>query len=350
MNVERFWTWLLPPAGYFSLSSVARSCRFVGSVTEATGLDCDDPSRHDVVTRGLFSLEGSRASFSRAAWPCSNAVRFEFTCTAEFGMPGFGNLAARWWMPVLFIIVAGHITNVCVTLFLHRAQTHRGVRLHYLAALPMRLWLWLTTAIVTKEWVACHRKHHAFADREGDPHSPLLEGLRNILLKGAFYYRKAVRQPGMLEKYGKGTPNDWLERHLLSRLNWLGIVVMLVIDIYLFGFFVGPLVWGIQMLWIPFWAAGVVNGIGHALGYRNFQVKDESRNITPIAIWLGGEELHNNHHADPKSARFAAKWFEFDIGWIYIRMLQFLRLAKVEYARGDARRGAEVETQLGTVS
>ena len=262
-------------------------------------------------------------------------------------MPGFGELAARWWMPIVFVIVAGHITNVCVTLFLHRAQTHRGVRLHYIAALPMRLWLWLTTAIVTKEWVACHRKHHAFADREGDPHSPLLEGLRNILLKGAFYYRKAVRQPGMLEKYGKGTPNDWLERHVLSRLNWLGILVMLAIDIYLFGFFVGPLVWGIQMLWIPFWAAGVVNGIGHALGYRNFQVKDESRNITPIAIWLGGEELHNNHHADPKSARFAAKWFEFDIGWIYIRLLQFVHLAKVEYARGATRHEGPTEQLEG---
>jgi stearoyl-CoA desaturase (delta-9 desaturase) len=142
-------------------------------------------------------------------------------------MPGFGELASRWWIPIVFVIVAGHITNVCVTLFLHRAQTHRGVRLHYLAALPMRVWLWMTTAIVTKEWVACHRKHHAFADREGDPHSPLLEGLRNILLKGAFYYRRAVRQPGLLEKYGKGTPNDWLERHLLSRLNWLGIILML---------------------------------------------------------------------------------------------------------------------------
>ena len=140
-------------------------------------------------------------------------------------MPGFGVWAARWWMPVLFIVIAGHLTNVCVTLFLHRAQTHRGVRLHYIAALPMRLWLWLTTAIVTKEWVACHRKHHAFADREGDPHSPLIEGLRNIVFKGAFYYRRAVRQPGMLEKYGKGTPNDWIERHLLSRLNWLGILV-----------------------------------------------------------------------------------------------------------------------------
>ena len=143
------------------------------------------------------------------------------------------------------------------------------------------------------------------------------------------------RQPGILEKYGKGTPNDWLERYILARLNWLGILVMLAIDVYLFGFVIGPVVWGAQMLWIPFWAAGIVNGVGHAVGYRNYEVKDESRNITPIAIWLGGEELHNNHHADPKSARFAARWFEFDVGWFYIRMLQFLRLAKVDYARGN---------------
>jgi hypothetical protein len=161
----------------------------------------------------------------------------------------FGALASKWWIPVLFVVIAGHITNVCVTLFLHRAQTHRGVHLHALAALPMRLWLWLTTAIVTKEWVACHRKHHAFADREGDPHSPLLEGLRNIILKGAFYYRKAIRQPGMLEKYGRGTPNDWIERHLLAKLNWVGILVMLGIDVYLFGFFVGPMVWGRHREW-----------------------------------------------------------------------------------------------------
>ncbi|MEP6508462.1 MAG: hypothetical protein ABJC63_09575, partial [Gemmatimonadales bacterium] len=173
-------------------------------------------------------------------------------------MPYFGSWAADWWKPVLFIVIAGHLTNVCVTLFLHRAQTHRSVQLHFVAALPMRLWLWLSTAIVTKEWVACHRKHHAFADREGDPHSPLMEGLRNIVLKGAFYYRKAVRQPGVLEKYGKGTPNDWLERHILARRNTLGIFLMLGVDVYLFGFFVGPLVWGAQMVWIPFWAAGII--------------------------------------------------------------------------------------------
>jgi stearoyl-CoA desaturase (Delta-9 desaturase) len=248
-------------------------------------------------------------------------------------MPDFGSWATDWWKPLLFIVVAGHLTNVCVTIFLHRAQTHRGVKLHALAAIPMRIWLWLSTSIVTKEWVACHRKHHAFADREGDPHSPLLEGLRNIVLKGSFYYRKAVRQPGLLEKYGRGTPNDLLERALLSRIPWLGIVLMLVIDVYLFGPFIGALVWGAQMLWIPFWAAGIVNGVGHAIGYRNFNVKDHSRNISPIAIWLGGEELHNNHHADPRSAKFAARWFELDIGWVYLRLLSFFRLAKIEYAR-----------------
>ena len=153
------------------------------------------------------------------------------------------------------------------------------------------------------------------------------------MLKGAFYYRKAVRQPGILEKYGKGTPNDWLERHLLTPLNWIGVLLMLAIDVYLFGLFVGPTVWAMQMLWIPLWAAGVINGIGHALGYRNFEVKDESRNITFIAIWLGGEELHNNHHADPRSAKFKARWFELDIGWIYIRALKLIGLAKIEYAR-----------------
>lgn len=249
-------------------------------------------------------------------------------------MPGFAAWASHWWKPVLFIIIAGHVTNACVTLFLHRSQTHRGVTFRKVVEVPMRIWLWLSTSIVTKEWVACHRKHHAFADREGDPHSPVLEGLRNIILKGAFYYRQAIRQPGMLEKYGKGTPNDWLERYVLGRLPWLGIVLMLGIDIYLFGFYVGPLVWGVQMLWIPFWAAGIINGVGHALGYRNFNVKDESRNISPIAIWLAGEELHNNHHADPHSAKFKAKWYEFDIGWVYIRLLQVLRLAQVRYARG----------------
>ncbi len=245
----------------------------------------------------------------------------------------FASWASQWWKPVLFVIIAGHLTNVCVTLFLHRNQTHRGVVFSGLVAIPMRIWLWMSTAIITQEWVACHRKHHAFADRDGDPHSPLLEGLRNIIVKGAFYYRQTVRQPGVLEKYGKGTPNDWIERHILAKRNWLGIALMLGIDIWLFGFFIGPMVWAAQMLWIPFWAAGIINGVGHALGYRNYDVKDASRNISPIAIWLGGEELHNNHHADPHSAKFKAKWYEFDIGWLYIRVLQLFGLAEVKYAR-----------------
>ena len=239
-------------------------------------------------------------------------------------------------MPVLFVVIAGHITNVCVTLFLHRAQTHRGVTLHHLAEIPMRA---VALAVdgdrdARSGWPATGSTTPSPTVREIRIR-PLMEGLRNIVLKGAFYYRQAVRQPGILEKYGKGTPNDWLERYILARLNWLGILVMLAIDVYLFGFFVGPLVWGVQMLWIPFWAAGIINGVGHALGYRNYDVKDESRNISPIAIWLGGEELHNNHHADPHSAKFKAKWYEFDIGWMYIRCSPRFGLAKIRYARRE---------------
>ncbi len=257
-------------------------------------------------------------------------------------MPEFGSWGTDWWKPIVFVMIAGHLTNICVTLFLHRGQTHRGVVFSRLVEVPMRVWLWLTTAIRTKEWVACHRKHHAYADREGDPHSPVVEGLRNILLKGAFYYRKAVRQPGVLEKYGKGTPDDFLERHLLDKRSSVGIVLMLAIDIYLFGWFTGPVVWAVQMIWIPFWAAGVINGIGHALGYRNHDVKDESRNISPFGIIIAGEELHNNHHADPHSAKFAHRWFEFDIGWMYIKLLSIFGLAEVKYARvGEHVRIAE---------
>ncbi len=242
-------------------------------------------------------------------------------------LPFFGALGTTWWQPIVFLVVAGHFTNVCVSLFLHRSQTHGGVRISATASIPMRLWLWLSTSIRTKEWVAVHRKHHAFADLPGDPHSPVLEGLFNIVAKGYFYYRKAAREPGILEKYGRGTPNDWLERHLVGRLSWLGIVTMLTVDVYLFGFFIGPLVWAGQMLWIPFWAGGIVNGVGHHTGYRNFSIKGASRNIIPIAILLGGEELHNNHHADPSSAKFKARWFEFDIGWTYLRLLSLLGLA-----------------------
>jgi len=244
----------------------------------------------------------------------------------EIGFLNFG-----WWVPVLFFLISGHLTNVATTVFLHRAMTHRGVSLHGLAAVPMRIWLWLTTATNTKEWVACHRRHHAFPDEEGDPHSPVREGLAAIVFGGWSYYRKAVRDRDLLEKYGKNTPNDWLERNLLSRWRSLGIIVMLTINIWLFGFAWGIGVWTGQMVWMPF-LGGFVNGIGHAWGYRNYEVKDSSRNFFPFGLLLGGEELHNNHHADPKSARFRRRWFEFDIGWFYIKLLARLRLAKVEYA------------------
>mgnify|MGYP001350331587 CR=1 FL=1 len=234
-----------------------------------------------------------------------------------------------WWKPVLFLIIAGHVTNACISLFLHRDQTHHSVKLHPAAAMAMRIWLWFSTAIKTKEWVACHRKHHAFADRQGDPHSPLLEGLANVIVKGYFYYRRAVSEPATLEKYGQGTPDDWLERHLVERRSWLGMSGMLAVDVYLFGIVAGALVWAGQMLWVPLWAAGIVNGVGHAAGYRNFAIKGHSRNIFPLAIWLGGEELHNNHHADPHSAKFKARWFEFDVGWAYIRLLSYMGLAQL---------------------
>ena len=243
--------------------------------------------------------------------------------------PGFGALGNQWWEPLLFLVVAGHITNACISLYLHRCQTHGSIALHGLVASAMRVWLWLSTAIKTREWVACHRKHHAFADRPGDPHSPVRDGLFNVLLKGYFYYRRAVREPGMLEKYGTGTPSDWFERQLNGRFQWLGLSMMLALDTYLFGVVPGALVWLGQLLWVPFWAAGVVNGLGHAVGYRNFTIKGASRNIFPLAIWLGGEELHNNHHADPASAQFQARWFEFDIGWAYLRLLRRLGLVRI---------------------
>lgn len=243
--------------------------------------------------------------------------------------PFRGLLGTSWWLPIVFLVIAGHATNVCISLFLHRSQTHRALRLKGLAQIAMRIWLWLSTSIKTKEWVAVHRRHHAFADLPGDPHSPKLEGLFNIVVKGYFYYRRAANDPALVKKYGRGTPNDWLERHLVGRLSWLGIVSMLALDMLLFGAVIGALVWLGQIVWVPFWAAGVVNGVGHAAGYRTFAIKGTSRNIFPLAVLLGGEELHNNHHADPGSARFRARWFELDIGWVYIRVLALLGLAQL---------------------
>ena len=225
-------------------------------------------------------------------------------------------------------MVMTHITILCVTLFLHRGQTHRAVTFHPVVNHFMRFWLWLTTGMVTKQWVAIHRKHHQTSDTDADPHSPQVYGIWRVLFGGAFLYHKASKDLAMVDKLGVGTPDDWLERNVYSTHSRLGILLMLVIDCLFFGPW-GILVWGIQMIWIPFWAAGVINGLSHWWGYRNTDTKDTSRNLIPIAFVIGGEELHNNHHADGANASFRQRWFEFDEGWMWIKLLSFLGLAKV---------------------
>jgi stearoyl-CoA desaturase (delta-9 desaturase) len=247
-------------------------------------------------------------------------------------MPEFGALAFSWWVPVLYIVIVGHITNLCVTLYLHRSATHEGVKFHPVVEHSMRFWLWLTTGIVTVEWVACHRKHHAFSDREGDPHSPAEEGLFAIVFGGVFFYREAVKDQEMLTKYGRGCPTDKIEHRVYQDHRMLGLLIMACIDLMLFGLPWGIVVFSAMAVWIPIFG-NVINGIGHAVGYRNFDTKDQSRNIIPVGLWIVGEELHNNHHADPRSASFRAKWYEFDIGWVYIKLLSWVKLAKVIYAR-----------------
>lgn len=239
-------------------------------------------------------------------------------------------LTEHWWLPILIACISGHFTTVCVSLYLHRDQTHGGLTIKAPVSHLMRFWLWLSTGLNTREWVACHRKHHAFTDQPDDPHSPVNHGVLGVLFAGVYYYRKATKNVAVLEKYGKGVVNDWLEKYIFTKLQFLGVLTLLAIDIVLFNVGFGLLVWAIQMAWIPFWAAGVINGIGHYLGYRNYKVEDESRNIVPIGILLGGEELHNNHHKYPASSKFSSKWFEFDIGWMYIRILMFFRLAHVK--------------------
>ena len=221
-----------------------------------------------------------------------------------------------------------HITILAVTVFLHRSQAHKSVELHPILAHFFRFWLWLTTGMVTKQWVAIHRKHHRFTDESQDPHSPKVFGILRVLFKGAFLYNNASKDQNMVLQYGVGTPEDWLERNVYSPHSRLGILLMLIIDLLFFGPW-GLVVWGVQMIWIPFWAAGVVNGIGHWWGYRNGQTKDNSRNILPIGFVIGGEELHNNHHLEPASAKLSRRCFEVDIGWWYINLFKFLHLAKI---------------------
>lgn len=239
-----------------------------------------------------------------------------------------GLLQLEWWQVALVALVLTHITIVGVTLFLHRSQTHRGLDLHPAVMHFFRFWLWMTTGMVTKEWVAIHRKHHAKCEREGDPHSPMIYGINRVFFEGAELYREESANQETLKRYGYGTPDDWLERNVYSRHSALGILIMLGIDVALFGF-LGLTVWAIQMAWIPFWAAGVVNGIGHFWGYRNYASPDTSTNVFPIGLIIGGEELHNNHHAYGTSSKFSAKWYEFDIGWGYIQILRVFGLAKV---------------------
>jgi len=225
-----------------------------------------------------------------------------------------------------------HITIACVTLYLHRSQAHRSVTFHPAIAHFMRFWLWLTTGMVTKQWVAIHRKHHRYSDRSGDPHSPLVYGIRRVFFQGAGLYHEASKDKVMVDTYGAGTPDDWMERNVYSAYSRLGIGLLFLFNIAVFGW-VGALMWLVQMAWIPFWAAGVINGIGHWWGYKNGETRDNSRNISPVGIIIGGECLHNNHHLDPASAKLSRRWFEFDIGWMYIVILRSAGLAKVAQAK-----------------
>src|SRR5258708_79648 len=233
-----------------------------------------------------------------------------------------------WWGYVVVTLVLTHITIASVTIFLHRSQAHRGLDLHPVIAHFFRFWLWLTTGMVTKEWVAIHRKHHAKVETDEDPHSPQTRGIRTVLLEGAELYRTESKNLETLDKYGHGTPDDWVERNVYTRHSWQGVGLMLAIDLVLFGP-IGMTIWAIQMMWIPVTAAGIINGIGHCLGYRNFACSDASKNIVPWGILIGGEELHNNHHAYGTSAKLSSRWYEFDIGWLYIRMLESIGLATV---------------------
>ena len=240
-----------------------------------------------------------------------------------------GFIDLPWWGYVVVALALTHITIASVTIFLHRHQAHRALELHAIPSHFFRFWLWLTTGIVTKEWAAIHRKHHAKCETEEDPHSPIILGIRKVLLEGAELYRKEARNQETLDRYGHGTPHDWLENNLYSKHSMMGITLMLAINVLLFGP-LGLTIWAVQMAWIPINAAGLVNGAGHYWGYRNFACADASTNIVPWGIFIGGEELHNNHHAYASSAKLSSKWYEFDIGWLYIRTLKIIGLAQVK--------------------
>ena len=250
-----------------------------------------------------------------------------------------GLLALSWWQIVIYALVTTHITIVSVTIYLHRHQAHRAMDLHAIPAHFFRFWLWLGTGQVTKEWVSIHRKHHAKCETMEDPHSPQAHGIKTVFWKGAELYRAESKNKETIKKFGHGTPSDWIERNVYTRFSWQGVGLMLVINIALFGA-AGLAVWAVQMAWIPVTAAGIINGIGHYWGYRNFEAPDASTNISPWGIMIGGEELHNNHHTYPTSAKFSVKPYEFDIGWVYIRTLEKMGLAAVKKVPPKLQLGA----------
>jgi stearoyl-CoA desaturase (delta-9 desaturase) len=241
----------------------------------------------------------------------------------------FGPFELPWWGVLTATLIFTHLTIICVTVYLHRNQAHRAMTLHPLVQWFFRFWLWMTTGMNTKEWVAVHRKHHAFVETEEDPHSPRVYGIKKVLLEGTELYREAAHDEEIVKAYGHGTPDDWWERKVFTGRDMTGIVLMLIVNLLAFGP-IGLTVWAAQMAWIPIFAAGLINGAGHWCGYRNFETADTATNLVPWGILIGGEELHNNHHAFASSARFSNKPWEFDIGWFYIRTLQILGLAKVK--------------------
>ena len=240
-----------------------------------------------------------------------------------------GLLDLTGWQIFFVTLVLTHITIAAVTIYLHRHQAHRALDLHPIPSHFFRFWLWMTTGQVTKEWASIHRKHHAKCDTEEDPHSPQTRGIKKVFFEGAELYRAESKNKETMEKYGHGTPDDWIERNVYSKHSAMGVVLMLLIDFALFGI-VGISVWAVQMMWIPITAAGIINGIGHYWGYRNYDCSDAATNIFPLGILIGGEELHNNHHTFATSAKLSSKWYEFDLGWGYIRILETVGLAKVK--------------------
>ena len=260
------------------------------------------------------------------------ASDFEFFASLWDGLIQFlahGLTGAAWWQVLLVALVFTHITIASVTIYLHRHSAHRSLDLHPIPSHFFRFWLWMTTGMVTKEWTAIHRKHHAKCEREGDPHSPVVFGIKKVFFEGSELYRAEAKNQETLDRYGHNTPDDWVERHFYTGRSRLGVGLMLIINVALFGV-LGVSVWALQMMWIPITAAGIINGIGHWWGYRNFEAADASTNVSPWGILIGGEELHNNHHTYPTSAKMSVKPYEFDIGWMYITMLKSVGLASVK--------------------